>query len=92
MNEKTIHNFLMFASIILIIGVVFEVVILGIAFFGADEVDCNFLWCEFKSSRGTSDITVTTNCYENGVRINCSNMTDTEFFWNNGNGRIPLKN
>lgn len=62
--------------VILIIAVLFEATILGIAFFNADEVDCNFLWCSFKTTRGTS--IMSEDCFQNGVRINCSGMHQIE--------------
>lgn len=63
-------------KIIIFIALVFELIILGIAFIGADEVNCNFLWCEFKSTRSTveSNTYVTKNCYQNGIEINCSDI------------------
>ena len=83
MSEEKI--FLIILIPLLIIGI-FEVVILGITFFGADEVACNLLWCEFKTSRRTiKDNTIITSssivksnseCYQNGIKINCSNMID----------------
>jgi hypothetical protein len=83
MSDKTI---LLLIFIPLLIGVLFEVVILGIAFFGADEVDCNLLWCEFKTSKRTienntiissnSVISSNSECYQNGIKINCSEMPD----------------
>ena len=82
----------------LLIGALFEVVILGIAFFGADEVDCNLLWCEFKTSRRTienntiissnSIITHNSECYQNGIKINCSEMPDVNSIINNVMGDI----
>jgi len=78
--------------IIIIVLAVFEVVILGIAFFGADEVDCNLLWCEFKTSRRTIEnntiISSNSECYKNGIKINCSNMPDVNSIINNAVGDI----
>ena len=75
MDEKII---ILLICIPLIFGSIFEVVILGIAFFGADEVDCNFLWCEFKNKRTiiNNSIITTSECYNNGIKINCSDMQD----------------
>ena len=80
----------------LLLVVLFEIVILGIAFFGADEVDCNLLWCEFKTSRRTienntivsinSIITHNSECYQNGIKINCSDMPDVNSIYNNAKG------
>ena len=80
------HLFKWFFIIIIVLAVS-EVVILGIAFFGADEVDCNLLWCEFKTSRRTIEnntiISSNSECYKNGIKINCSNMPDVNSIINN---------
>jgi len=85
-------HFFKWFFIIIIILAVFEAVILGIAFFGADEIDCNLLWCEFKTSRRTiesnSIITHNSECYQNGIKINCSNMPDVNSIINNAMGGI----
>jgi hypothetical protein len=79
MRDNTI---LLLIFIPLLIGALFEVVILGIALFGADEVDCNLLWCEFKTSRRTIESNTIVNnnseCYQNGIKINCSDMPDVK--------------
>lgn len=84
MRDNTI---LLLIFIPLLMGVLFEVVVLGIAFFGADEVDCNLLWCEFKTSRRTIEnntvITHNSECYQNGIKINCSKMLDVNSIINN---------
>ena len=95
MRDNTI---LLLIFIPLLIGGLFEVVILGIAFFGADEVDCNLLWCEFKTSRRTiennthitsnSVITSNSECYQNGIKINCYDMPDVNSIINNAMGDI----
>jgi hypothetical protein len=63
-------------GVFLVIGLLFECVILGIAFFGADEVDCNLLWCEFKTTRTSisDSIIIETHqtCFLNGYEINCN--------------------
>ena len=86
------NSILLLIFIPLLIGALFEVVILGIAFFGADEVDCNLLWCEFKTSRRTiennSVITHNSECYQNGIKINCSEMPDVNSIINNVLGDI----
>ena len=85
------HLFKWFFIIIIVLAVS-EVVILGIAFFGADEVDCNLLWCEFKTSRRTIEnntiISSNSECYKNGIKINCSNMPDVNSIINNAVGDI----
>ena len=85
------HLFKWFFIIIIVLGV-FELVILGIAFFGADEVDCNLLWCEFKTTRRTIEnntiISSNSECYQNGIKINCSEMLDINSIINNAMGDI----
>jgi len=74
-----------------VIGIcgLFEATILGIAFFGADKVKCNFLWCEFTTTR-TEKIThiiSSEHCYLNDVPVNCSpysfNDLAADAFWGN---------
>ena len=72
MNDYLISIFYIF----LVICCLFEVTILGIAYFGADEVECNFLWCEFKTTRQT--IQENSQCYQNGIKINCSQIVSLE--------------
>ena len=95
MRDNTI---LLLIFIPLLICALFEVVILGIAFFGADEVDCSLLWCEFKTSRRTienntivSSNSITSHnseCYKNGIKINCSDIPDVNSIINNAMGDI----
>ena len=85
------HLFKWFFIIIIVLGV-FELVILGIAFFGADEIDCNLLWCEFKTTKRTIEnntiISSNSECYQNGIKINCSEMLDINSIINNAMGDI----
>ena len=69
--------------IIFICGI-FEVSILVYAYFNADRVECNLLWCNFITERNlkeeqvtnikSSTIIETTDCYKNGIKINCSEI------------------
>jgi len=52
--------------------VMFEVVTFGIAYFAADEVECNWIWCTFTSERSQHR----QECFQNGEQINCSNMVE----------------
>ena len=61
------------AIIILIIGSFAELVLLGVAWYYADEVDCNLLWCTFTMPSET-----TTYCSINGVESNCSDDISTK--------------
>lgn len=62
--------------IFVVIASIFEVIILGVAFFGADKVECNLLWCTFTTERTESSFTRTTysECYQNSIKVNCSDM------------------
>lgn len=64
----------MFLLIILVGSILFEVILLSVAFFGADKVECNLLWCTFTTTRseGVTHQISYRDCYENGIRINCS--------------------
>jgi len=69
--------FLNIFAIIFIFALIFESVILGYAYFNADTVECNFIWCEFKTVIKSE---IYTECYENNIPINCSkiqNIKDT---------------
>lgn len=66
-----------FFLFILLLGSIFELTILGIAFFNADKVECNFLWCTFTTTNNfqNDSIIIKTNkvCYYNGEEIDCDN-------------------
>jgi preprotein translocase subunit Sec61beta len=66
------------AIILLLVAmlVIFDIGLFIIGFFSAQEVKCNFLWCEFKSTYGTAQITETRTqtCYQNGTLIDCNKM------------------
>ena len=72
------ERFMTIFIIILTIGLIFEMVILSIAFFGADEVNCNLLWCEFKTTRTyvQDNVSIITNrgCFRNGLEIDCEDF------------------
>ena len=69
---------------ILLVGL-FEATILGMAYFYADKVECNLLWCTFTTTRSnitqwttTSETVImsnTSSCSVNGVAVNCSTIT-----------------
>jgi hypothetical protein len=86
--------------IVLFISGLFEVGLLAFAYFNADKVECNLLWCTFTTERTSSQhyMTSSSECYVNGVKINCSDFPtqDYEHFYNNGkfemNGVCPYSN
>jgi len=62
-----------YLAIVLVFAIIFEAALLGIAFFNADKVECNYLWCTF--TIGSSEVTrVEMTCYQNGIETNCSSM------------------
>lgn len=60
--------------IVIVVCAVFEVTLLAISFFYADEIECNWLWCTFKTSR--SEMVISQECYMNGEQINCSSVLE----------------
>ena len=91
MPKKELNGVLLLLFVPLLIGAIFEVIILGIAFFGADEIECNLFWCEFKTTRRTiENNTIVTSksikiydseCYQNGIKINCSDMPNMNLIY-----------
>lgn len=76
MSDNMKDDFVLFLLYSLIIIVfIFEISILIYSYTNADEVNCNFLWCEFKTNFHSShSIYVNSDCYYNGVKTNCSDM------------------
>ncbi len=72
--------------ILLFVMSMFEIGIILVAYFYADKVECNLLWCtfivkdktEYVTSSGNSVTYVTTSssstCYINGAEVNCSEI------------------
>lgn len=52
---------------VFVMAVLFEVLLLSIAFFGADRVECTLLWCTFTTERTT----IARDCFVNGERVDC---------------------
>lgn len=77
MNEDFQIAIILF-SFILVFGLLVEVIIIGTAYINADEVTCNFLWCEFTTTRTTQESRIESitiqNCYLNGEEINCTGI------------------
>lgn len=86
--------------VVICLSGLFEAGLLAFAYFNADKVECNLLWCTFTTERTSSQhyMTSSSECYVNGVRINCSEFPtqDYEHFYNNGkfevNGVCPAPN
>jgi len=68
--------------IILIIGSILELGLLAFAYFNADEVECNLLWCTFTSGdsyESHESYTITSSnkeCFVNGEEVNCSEIAN----------------
>ena len=87
-EEKSLNDILiMILLFIFVIAIVFEAIIIGIAYFYSDKVECNWLWCTFttqlkddtyvtNSSKSVTYITTSSNseCYLNEKLINCSEI------------------
>jgi hypothetical protein len=87
-DEKSLNDILITILLfIFVTAIVFEAVIIGIAYFYSDRVECNWLWCTFTtqlkddtyvtdSSKSVTYITTSSNseCYLNGEIINCSEI------------------
>lgn len=67
-------------AIPLLIVIIFECAILGIAYFNADTIECTWLWCTFTTERTDINQTIrierSEECYANGEKINCTLMGD----------------
>ena len=88
-------NWYKIGMIFILILAIIEVSILGMAYFGADEVECNFLWCTFKTTHNMQDsIIIETHqkCFLNGYEIDCNdNRTNLPKIPTSGNfDNIPI--
>ena len=80
MSDERGHTSVMpLIFILLIIGSIFELGLLAIAYFNADEVECNLLWCTFSSSYSSSEYITKSECYINGEEVNCSEIRDKHY-------------
>ena len=70
------------AFVVIIALALYEGVLVGIGFFMADKVECNWLYCTFTTTRKT--IEQNTECFENGIKINCSDYNFDEHLCFNG--------
>jgi hypothetical protein len=64
--------------IIMAVATIAEAAILLYSYMNADKIKCNWLWCEFITERSSiiqrTTIEQTSECFENGIKINCSEM------------------
>lgn len=73
---------------ILIVGLLFELTLVLIAWHYADRVKCNLIWCEFTfkdeignntlDSWSITNITENSVCYLNNAQVNCSDYIKWE--------------
>lgn len=80
MNKPDLDLGWILLIIFLVVGSLFELTILGIAFFGADKVECNLIWCTFSTTRseGYGSFVSTQDCFINGERVNCLSTDNIE--------------
>ncbi len=64
-----------FLLFLIFLVVIFEVIILAYAYINADEVECNLLWCTFKTTN--TDIIQTITCKLNNQTTNCSDINES---------------
>lgn len=71
--EKAIVTFFF----LLIVYGTLELVAFGYAVYSSDEFECNYIWCSFSKSKSI----INQECYENGIKVNCSNMFNITEVW-----------
>ena len=76
MNKKGKGKFIwgVFLFLFLIV-LIFELILVAYAYVNADEVECNLLWCTFKSAN--TDVVQTLKCKMNNQTINCSEIDNS---------------
>lgn len=98
-NESTFLERLgIYFLIFIFISGLFEIGLLVFAYINADKVECNLLWCTFTSGESisikdsysthnyTNRTTTTSQCFVNGVEVNCSEL---ESYRNKFNYLLP---
>ena len=83
--EKTLTMGLI---VVIILYFIYEIVIFSVIYINADEVNCNWFWCEFKQQRTTIESRITKECFKNNVKVNCSD----DFDWMAENGAVNCSN
>lgn len=91
-GEISPEGILLTIFIIIIVATIFEIILLAIAFLSADEIECNLIWCSFKTERRT--IQQSMNCYINDIQVNCSDFNNrfpdyARHGWRSVNGICP---
>lgn len=95
-KEDEVDDFLrrlgIYFIVFLAISSFFEVGLLIVAYVYADRVECNLLWCSFIYEDKTQSFehiesysnftsTSTQSCFENGEKINCSEINNIIDKW-----------
>jgi len=77
--ERTDYLFLVM-GILLFVSILWEASIIYQMYANADEVTCNWLWCEFKETKRTIEQNTITEinqqCFRSGIEINCSELEE----------------
>lgn len=74
-NVKADLLIMMVSLMVLVLAVLYECILLSLAFFMADEIECNLLWCEFSTTRQE----IYQECYMNGEPVNCSGFPEAYY-------------
>jgi len=69
-EEKLFIILIAIGLVILFVGMGVEAVILVKSYIQADKIECNWIFCTFTTVKST----MTSDCFENGVRVNCSDQ------------------
>ena len=66
--------------IVLVIASIFELGLLAFAYFNADKVECNLLWCTFTTQKNiiVENSYSESRCYVNGKRVNCTSIDNRD--------------
>lgn len=60
--------------IFIVLTCLFEIGFLIYGYMNADKVECNLFGCTFTENRRSTKSYITSECYENGIKINCSKI------------------
>lgn len=81
-GEYVVNSLAGFILLLIIVTAIVEIIFFGVSYYYADTVECNFLWCEFKTTNSNMETHITTShnheCYLNGVRTDCDGILDTD--------------
>lgn len=95
MKKKEDFSVEKFFFIFFICICLFEVILIGIAFFGADKIECNLLWCTFTTEKTNMNsinsktkiisfnqkVCINQECYENITYTDTDTDIDYDPWW-----------